>query len=169
MTLTCNIKLALDTPDTWAEMQRLIDETTKSIDVAYGIDADFDASPTASVLEIMFINDSLEKIETLIKKIREACGESKHELHVKIHRGIGKEKAATETVKKTIQNITKKYLENLAERGVLTEKKAATETAKEVKLEIWDGANWGRCERSTNTDSDNAISKQCERRSPYTY
>ena len=30
------------------------------------------------------------------------------------------------------------------------EEKAATETAKEVKLEIWDGANWGRRERSTN-------------------
>ena len=138
MMLTCNIKLVLDTPDTWDEMQRLIDETTKSIDVAYGIDADFDGSPTSSVLEIMFVNDSLEKIEAIVKKIREACGESKHELHVKIHKEIGQEKAATET-------------------------------AKEVKLEIWDGANWGRCERSTNTDSDNAISKQCERRSPYTY
>ena len=32
----------------------------------------------------------------------------------------------------------------------LKEEKAATETAKEVKLEIWDGANWGRHERSTN-------------------
>ena len=31
-----------------------------------------------------------------------------------------------------------------------TKEKAATETAKEVKLEIWDGANWGRRERSTN-------------------
>ena len=36
------------------------------------------------------------------------------------------EKAATETVKKTIQNITKNYLENLAERGVLTESSQAT-------------------------------------------
>ena len=38
----------------------------------------------------------------------------------------GKEKAATETAKKTIQNITKNYLEKLAERGVLTESSQAT-------------------------------------------
>ena len=88
MTLTCNIKLVLDTPDTWDEMQRLIHETTKSIDVAYGIDADFVDSPTASELKITIVSNSLKKIEAIVKKIREACGESKHELHVKIHRGI---------------------------------------------------------------------------------
>ena len=125
MALICKVRFVLDTPDTWDEMQRLIDEAVKVIDTAYGIDADFDASPTSSELEITIISDSLEKIETIVKKIREACGESKHELHVKIHKEIGQEKAATETVKKTIQNITKNYLENLAERGVLTESSQA--------------------------------------------
>ena len=86
--IICKVKFVLDTPDTWDEMQRLIDEAAKVIDTAYGIDADFDDSPTSSELEITIISDSLEKIETIVKKIREACGESKHELHVKIHREI---------------------------------------------------------------------------------
>ena len=38
-----------------------------------------------------------------------------------------------------------------------------------VKLEIWDGANWGRRKRSTNTDSDNAVREQGKCRSSYTY